>query len=59
MLRRRMSLEMANQPPPPALLPRGTTTSHPHPEPLQGPPFCLEGRDREPGAFTQGDRILQ
>ncbi|CRD62859.1 hypothetical protein BN126390023 [Stenotrophomonas indicatrix] len=46
-LRRRMGLDLELPPGPPALLQRGTTSSHPHPEPLRGPPFVCVARVRE------------
>jgi len=42
-----MGLDLELPPGPPALLQRGTTSSHPHPEPLRGPPFVCVARVRE------------
>lgn len=59
-LRRRTRLTPRNLscerfPEPPALLLRGTTRSHPHPEPLRGPPFFGWPGPRSGGPSQQED----
>src|ERR1700712_3223533 len=54
-----MGLDLGFPPGPPALLQRGTTSSHPHPEPLRGPPFVCVARVREAeGPSRQEDESI-